>query len=259
MSNMLLLGEQMRSHRKRNGMSQMALANKADSTPRYVSFIETGRSRPGRAVVLKISKALNLSLRDTNSMLLAAGLPAIYVEPAFDDAEMEPVLRVIKEVLRKHEPYPAWVIGPGLHFLDSNQAAERVFPGLVGQDPKEMIKLWCAKDNPLGSDVRTDTIFQLLDGLRYESFHYPHPVIPALLDLVENFAKGLERPASQAESPIMCPTLYVAGKQVRTLSTVMRFDKGANITMAEIRIELVFPADKESDDIFQQLGEEEEG
>ncbi len=256
MSDMLLIGELMRSHRKRNGLSQMALANIAGSTPRYVSFLETGRSRPGRAVVLKLSKALNLGLRDTNSMLLAAGLPAVYVEPAVNDEEMAPVRRVMKEVLKKHEPYPAWVIGPGLHFIDSNQAAERVFPGLVGQNPRDMIHLWCAQDNPLGAEVRTETIFQLLDGLRYESFHYPHPVLPELLALVEDYAKGLERPASQSESPVMCPTLFIGGKTVRTLSTVMRFDKGANITMSELRIELVFPADEESDEIFRMFDQQ---
>jgi len=84
-------------------------------------------------------------------------------------------------------------------------------------------------------------------------FHFPHPDLAELLLQVENYAKAFEPPSSISNSPIMCPTLIFNGQQVRTLSTVMRFDKAVNVTMAEIRVELVFPADDESDVIFRNL------
>ncbi|MCO4746595.1 MAG: helix-turn-helix transcriptional regulator [Proteobacteria bacterium] len=65
-------GQRLRAWRKRRGLSQLDLALAAVTTPRYVSFIETGRSRPGRGVVLRIGDALGLSLADQNDLLAAA-------------------------------------------------------------------------------------------------------------------------------------------------------------------------------------------
>ncbi|GLR70207.1 helix-turn-helix domain-containing protein [Agaribacter marinus] len=254
MTQLTLLGDQLRSHRKRLGMSQLALASVADSTSRYISFIETGRSRPGKAVLLKIAKALTLTLRDTNALLLSAGLPSIYVEPALDDEQMAPVKRLVKQVLEKHEPFPAWVIAPGLNFIDSNAAAEKIFPGIVNQAPEHMIHIWCSRETHLTEETRVETVFQLLDGLRSEAFHYPHPRLPGLISIAEQYAKGLSRPNDvNVDSPVLCPKLLIGDKEVNTLSTVMRFDKGTNITMAEIRIELVFPADDESEAVFRNM------
>lgn len=253
MTEISAIGVQLRQHRKNRGMSQLALAHSADSTPRYISFIETGRSRPGRNVILRIADALNLTLRDSNALLVSAGLPVAFEEKPLDDAELEPIRRIIKQVLSKHDPFPAWAIGPGLKFLDSNLGAENVFPGLVGMEPRAMIDMWCAPSDFFSDEERSYVVFQTLNGLREEAFHYPHPDLPDLIKQVESYAVDFDEPPIISDSPVMCPTLMVDGKQVRTLSTVMRFDKVVNVTMSEIRIELVFPADDESEAILRGI------
>ena len=210
--NTTVLGDQLRGHRKQRGLSQVDLAAIAESTPRYISFIETGRSRPGKEVVLRIAKALNLTLRDTNVLLVSAGLSAAFVEPNIEDSQMEPVKKIIEEVLKKHEPYPAWVIGPGLQFLKSNTAAERVFPGIVGTDPRNLIKAWCSDSASLDETTRVQTIFQIIHGLRQEAFHHPHPVLPELIELAESFAIGLKSPATVPDVPVMASRILVNGE-----------------------------------------------
>jgi transcriptional regulator with XRE-family HTH domain len=85
-------GQLLRRWRTATGISQIDLAAQAGTTPRYVSFVETGRARPGRAVVLRLARALDLPVREQNALLLAAGLPPAYAERGLSDVEMQPVL-----------------------------------------------------------------------------------------------------------------------------------------------------------------------
>lgn len=253
MADLSAIGVQLRQFRKQRGMSQLELAEAASSTPRYISFIETGRSRPKRNVVLRLAEALNMTLRDRNALLISAGLPAAFNDLPLENEEMEPVRRMIKEVLKKHDPFPAWVIGPGLRFLDSNQTAEKITPGMVGMEPKNIIDMWCSPNEFMSEEDRIRIVCQMMVFLREESYHHPHPDLPAILRQVESYAKDIKNPPVLSESPIMFPTLMVGGKLVKTLSTVMRFDKVVNVTMAEIRIELIFPADDEAELAFRAL------
>ena len=249
-------GEHLRSYRKRRGMSQLQLATAANSTPRYISFIETGRSRPKKDIILRLSNALNLTLREKNTILLSAGLPAMYSNTPLNDKEMEPVYRIIKQVLKNHDPFPAWSIAPGLHFLDSNAAAEKLYPGLVGVAPKDLINMWCAPSDTVDEKTRAETIFHILDILRNEIFHYPHPDLPDLLQQVQSYATGLTSPTLHNDSPIICSTILFNDTPINTLTTVMRFDKAVNINMEEIRIELIFPADAASEAVFREAQSE---
>lgn len=126
-----LFGQQLRQWRQRSGRSQVDLAADAGTTPRHLSFIETGRSRPGRDLVLRLANVLDVPLRERNNLLALAGLTPAYASHALDDAAMQPVRSVLETVLRNHEPYPAWAVGSGLTFFASNRAAERVFPGVM--------------------------------------------------------------------------------------------------------------------------------
>ncbi len=253
MTELSAIGVQLRQHRKQRGMSQLTLACAAGSTSRHVSFIETGRSRPGRDVILRFANAMNLTLRDSNALLVSAGLPLAFAETPLEDEEMKPIRRLIAQVLDKHDPFPAWAIGSGLRFLSSNRAAEKVLPGLVGMEPKALIDQWCGSSNNISEAERAYIVFQTLQGLRHEAFHHPHPEITALLRQIESYAAEFDEPPSFSDSPVLCPSIVVNGQKIRTLSTVMRFDKVVNVTMAEMRVELVFPADDESEAILRAL------
>ncbi|MCH6258987.1 helix-turn-helix transcriptional regulator [Puniceicoccaceae bacterium K14] len=250
-----LFGERLRQFRKRRGMSQLDLALEANSTARYVSFIETGRSRPGRDISLRLATALDLSLRESNTLLESAGLKPEYQESGIAKSLPKPAGLIIEKVLQKHEPYPAWVIGPGLRFLDSNEAAEKIFPGLVGMDPSALVDLFCSPSNNPDEAVRQTIVRQTISALKHEQFHYPHPDLPALLERARSYYTKRNSEPEPLEGPFACGTLSINGKTAKTVSTVMRFDKANDVTVSEIRIELVFPADEESDLLLKGFSE----
>ena len=252
-------GEKLRAWRRRRGMSQLDLALSAETTPRYVSFVETGRSRPGRDVVLRLAEALQLGLRDRNALLIAAGLPAVYSEFSLDHEELAPIRGVVERVLTNHNPYPAFAFAPGLRMLRANAAAERLFPGLTQLDATELITMWCTGDPDADPAQRRRDAYQVVNVLRRELVNHPHPDVPELLDLAEELARRHGEPVRldphDEDTAVMCGTLSIGGRQVRTVATVMRFDKPLDVTVAELRVELIFPADDAADAFFRELAD----
>ncbi|MEM6990171.1 MAG: helix-turn-helix domain-containing protein [Myxococcota bacterium] len=251
MSSASPFGALLRAWRRRRGLSQLDLSIEASTTPRYVSFLETGRARPGRDVALRLSRALNLTLRETNELCTSAGLPVEYEVGELDEARMGPVRRVLDMVLTNHEPFPGWAIGPGLRFIASNRAAERVMPGLTQLGPEQLVDLWCAGDAPADADARARATFGAIHMLRNELFHHPHPALQSLLARAQAHAEGLTEPAEPPRSVALFSTLTVNGHSLQTVSTVMRFDKALDVTMSEIRVELVFPATEAAERWFR--------
>ena len=189
-------GQQLRAWRRRAGISQLELAAQAGTTPRYVSFIETGRARPGRELILRLAAALDVPLRDRNALMTAAGLTPAFPARALSDVAMQPVKLVLERVLRGHEPYPAWVVGRGLRFLSSNRGAEALFPGMCTMRPEEIVDLWFGP------------------GLF-------HGIVENWLDVVRAGVVSLRREASRDSDPTLIELLRRAGarKARRDLAT----------------------------------------
>lgn len=73
-------GDALAKARSRTRLSQLELAVRAGTTQRHVSFLERGRSVPGRGLVIRLAEALELSLRERNALLLRAGYAPVYEE-----------------------------------------------------------------------------------------------------------------------------------------------------------------------------------
>jgi transcriptional regulator with XRE-family HTH domain len=250
-------GQHLRYWRTQARLSQIELAAEARTTPRYVSFIESGRSRPGRDMVLRLASALDVPLRERNVMLASAGLPPAFPALDLDDAAMKPLRHVLDRVLRGHEPYPAWIVGRGLHFVSSNRAAERLFPGLCSMPAEQIIDLWYGL-GPFRELVENwqDVAWAGIASLRREASRGSDKVMLALLRRAEAHVRDLPPPEASAhfDLPVICPRLKAGGRTVRTISTVMRFDTAAEVTTSELRVELMFPADAESEVFFAEAG-----
>ena len=248
-------GQQLRIWRRRSAVSQLDLALQAGTTPRHVSFLETGRSRPGRDLVLRLAAALDVPIRERNTLLTLAGLPVAYASHDLSDQVMRPVKRVLERVLDAHEPYPAWVVGRGLKFLASNAGAEALFPGMCSLAPADIIDLWFGP-GPFRQVIENwpDVIWAGVTALRREVSRSSDPKLLELLRRAESHVPSLPRPETpeQLDLPVVCPRLCIDGHIVRTISTVMRFDTAVEVTASELRVELMFPADEESDVFFRQ-------
>jgi transcriptional regulator with XRE-family HTH domain len=106
-------------------MSQLALATEARISPRHVSFIESGRSRPSRDMVLLLATVLDVPLRDRNTLLHAAGFAAAYRESSLDAPQLAVVRRALDAILTQHRPHPAVVLDRRWDIVATNDAADR--------------------------------------------------------------------------------------------------------------------------------------
>lgn len=235
-------------------MSQLDLAAAAGTTTRHVSFLETGRSRPGQELVLRLATALDVPLRERNALLTAAGLPPACPDHQLSEQAMRSIDLVLDRALHVHEPYPAWVVGRGLQFLRSNRAAESLFPGLCSLSPDSIVDLWYGP-GPFRDLVESwqDVVFVSVAHLRREATRATDPKLLELARRAEAHPKNV-RPNeahSARDLPVVSPRLKIGGRTVRTISAVMRFDSAIEVTASELRIELMFPADEESASFFR--------
>src|SRR5437588_6799948 len=129
------IGELIRTWRRRRSLSQLELALEADVSSRHVSFLETGRARPSREMVLHLAEHLEVPLRDRNGLLLAAGYAPMYAERELETPEMEPVRQALERFLRAHEPFPAVVIDRHYDLVSSNDAVALLTDGVAPPVP----------------------------------------------------------------------------------------------------------------------------
>lgn len=126
-----------RRWRRNRKLSQLELALEAGVSQRHVSWLESGRSQPSREMVIRLSEAMEIPLRERNVLLQSAGYAALYTEKRLDEPGMEPVLEALRHVLLHHDPYPAVVVDRFWNVKMQNTAAGLLF-GLAG-DPAAML------------------------------------------------------------------------------------------------------------------------
>ena len=116
------LGTLLRDWRQRRRLSQLDLALEAGVSARHLSFVETGRSKPSREMVLQLAEQLEVPLRERNRLLLAAGFAPAFEERPIDAPEMAPVRDALDRVLTGHEPYPAVVVDRWWNLVAANRS-----------------------------------------------------------------------------------------------------------------------------------------
>ena len=259
------VGERIRFWRGLRGFSQMRLALDAGISPRHMSFVETGRSRPSRDVVERVARALDVPLREENVLLESAGYARRYSESRLDDRELEHVRSVFRFLLDQHEPYSALVIDQSWDIVMSNQAHQAsVAFFLEGSAPPE----------PVASNL-LHLVFHPL-GLRrcIANFDVVGPVLlrRAELELSENpSADGLGaaieavrgygpippwRPRMGAPSGVLLPVHLRRGDtEIRLFSVLGSIGTPTQVTLQELRIETFFPADDASAQVWARMTE----
>ncbi|MFD0538577.1 helix-turn-helix domain-containing protein [Actinomadura luteofluorescens] len=127
------IGDLLRQWRHRRRLSQLDLAIAADVSARHVSLVETGKSNPSAAMVLRLADHLDVPLRERNRLLLAAGFAPRYAERPLDDAALSAARNAVERVLRAHEPYPALAFDRRWNIIMTNRAVD---PFLAEVDPE---------------------------------------------------------------------------------------------------------------------------
>jgi transcriptional regulator with XRE-family HTH domain len=243
--------------RKARHMSQLGLANEAGISSRHLCFVETGRSKPSREMVLLLAETLDVPLRERNQLLLAAGFAPEFRESALDAPALEAVRRALDAMLEKHEPFPAVVMNRGWDIVRANRAGQKLFGLLLeGQplrDAGNVLRLMLHPGGLRPFVLDWPSVAEsLLIRVRREALGgFKDEVAARLLREVSSYpdmpADSKRKPGSAPAPAPVVPVAFERGNlRYRFFSAVTTLGTPQDVTAQETRIECFFPADRES-------------
>jgi transcriptional regulator with XRE-family HTH domain len=245
------LGELLRRWRGQRRMSQLDLASQAGVSPRHLSFVETGRSKPSREMVLHLAEQLDVPLRDRNALLLAAGYAPAYAESTLDEPELLSVREALRVMLRNHDPLPALVVDRRWDLVDANDGAltfVAMLPASLTEPPMNVMRASLHPDGIATRIVNFDEYaMHLIDRLRRQLEASGDTALAELLDEVvayPNVADVLARTAPHPSGVVLPMRVRVDDGTVLSFFTTMTvFGAPLDVTLSELAIESFFPAD----------------
>jgi transcriptional regulator with XRE-family HTH domain len=247
------IGDQLRQWRERRRLSQMDLALQAEVSTRHLSFVETGRSKPSREMILRLAEQLDLPLRERNHLLLVGGYAPIYAESALDSPRMAAAREAVRRLLTSHEPYPATVVDRAWNIVDANVGIEILTAGSAPwllEPPANALRISL---HPDGLAPRTVNLGEwrahLLDRVRRQVAVTLDPELSELYDELREYPCDQPEPDVEMPGPgsIFVPLrVRYADRELAFVSTIATFGTPLDITVAELAIESFFPADEET-------------
>jgi transcriptional regulator with XRE-family HTH domain len=246
---------ELRRWRSVRRLSQLELAMRADTTQRHVSFIEQGRSRPGRSMVVRLAESMELTLRERNELLLAAGFAPAFPESPLDDEALRPVRQAIDTILEGHLPYPAIVVRPPCILVAANRAFDLFNEGVDPALLEPPINLFRHALHPDGVAPRVRNLpawgRHLTQHVRAQLARSPDPSLEALLAELEGYLPPLPDEVDVLGFAVPLE-LASADGDLRLITTLTSFATAADVTLAELSLEAFLPADEHTADVLRR-------
>jgi transcriptional regulator with XRE-family HTH domain len=241
------LGGKLKQWRQRRRMSQLDLAAEAEISSRHLSFIETGRSAPSRAMVLRLAETLGLPLRECNALLLAAGYAPDYDERPLEDPLLGPARAAVARIIDCHMPFPALAVDRYWNLLHANAAVQLLLGSAVPHLLEPPLNVLRLSLHPEGLAPQIENLAEwkahVLHRLGQQVRASADPQLEQLLTELKSY------PAPAAASPPAVSTiaspliLRSPAGSLSFLSTTTVFGTANEVTLSEITIESFFPAD----------------
>lgn len=253
------IGDLLREWRQRRRLSQLTLACDAEISTRHLSFIETGRSQPSRAMILHLSEQLAIPMRDRNILLVAAGYAPIFPERSLDDPALQSVRKAIDLVLERQKPYPAFALDRHWTIAASNGALPEVYVGVAPhlmQPPINALRLTL---HPDGLAPRIANLSEWrqhsLARLRRQIDVTADPVLLELLRELSQYSGpgGKNHLAVPTEEPAVAIPFCIRTERglLTFFTTTTMFGSPVDITLSELAVECFYPADAATADIVR--------
>lgn len=249
-----MIGPLLKEWRHRRRLSQLDLAMEAEISQRHLSFVESGRARPSRDMVLRLADRLAVPLRARNALLVAAGHAPEFAERGLGDPALAPAMEAVRLILSGHEPWPALAVDRHWTLLAANRSAMRLMEGIDPALASPPVNVLRASLHPAGLAPRIANLrawrTHVLDRLRRDADASADPGLEALLAEIARYPGGTDAPPGRAERErglIATPLrLRLPGGELSLLSTTTVFGTATDVTLAELTLETFFPADGET-------------
>ncbi|MBP7340643.1 helix-turn-helix transcriptional regulator [Niveispirillum sp.] len=248
-------GPLLKRWRASRGVSQLDLALSCNTSQRHLSFLESGRSRPSRGMVLQLATALSVPLRHQNALMLAAGFAPAWDSSPLEAPEMAPVKAAITHMLETQAPFPAVVVDRHYNLIQANSGAQRLLgflagPAIAGLSNPNLVRLllspgmrdlvenweevaaWMIRR--LKAEALLEDPLQAVDTDPFADLFTD----PSLTELAAPFGDG----ATDA------PTLYTRftkdGVRLSLFSIIAMVGTPLDAGLQNLRVELFYPADE---------------
>jgi len=241
-------GELLKAWREDRRATQEELGFRANLSCKHISFLETDRTQPSKAVILAIGSALDIPLREVNVLFAAAGIAAPYSDSGSVGPALTPVWQALEHILEKHLPFPAWVVNGKYEVVTLNASALALSEVIAAELPD-----FPAVDpmfHPLGlrrcianwEDVATSMLRRIqrdiLTGNRIllETFNriVAYPGIPS---------DWRHRTLSLTIEPTIAVQMHLQGHRLSFVTALTTFGTATDPSVQELTIESCFPSD----------------
>ena len=261
------VGTLLRQWRERQRVTQQELALEAEISARHLSFVETGRAKPGRDMLLRVLKQLEVPFREQNRILLAAGHAPAYPERSLDDPDLAPVREALDVILSSHEPYPAVAVDRLWNMVATNSAMLALAQGFevepkLLEPPINVIRLglhprglgplfvnlgdwhghWLRRLERQLAATGDEQLAPLIDEI--SGYPVPEPARDSMFEVA----------AGELLGPVRVRTLDRG--ELSFFGMFAGFDTPFEVTTSELAIELLFPANRTTAEALHEQARE---
>lgn len=245
------MGNALRQWRQARGLSQLELATIVGSTQRHLSFVENGRSQPGRELLIRLSEALELSLRERNALLESAGFLSPYTELDLDAPELRAVRDTLARIVEAHMPFPAFVIAPYGRVVFRNAATDVFFEGADPALLRPPVNVLRVMLHPAGMAPRLRNLEtwgrHVVENLRARARKHPDPELDEFVAELASYLPARDAPTAHLGFSVPMQ-LRTADGELRLITALTSFATATDVTLAELRLETFLPADQATAD-----------
>lgn len=231
-------------------MSQLDLCLAANVSARHVSFLETGRATPSRSMVLQLCKTLDVPLPAQNTLLHAAGFAEVFRHRQWNDAELAQARQSVEWTLQRHDPFPAMALDKHWTVIKANRAAMLLLNAVGLTEGDNLLQAMQTSERLRASISNWQEVLRhMIVRLRTESTKLGQDEF--LSKAATHLALQLSGPSSDAPTgDAVLATRYVLnGRELSLFSMLAHFSSAEDIALADLRLELMYPAD-ESTGVF---------
>ncbi len=254
------VGSLLKQWRERRRKSQLDLALDAEISTRHLSFVETGRARPSREMILLLAENLEIPLRERNKILVTAGFAPVYSEKSFEDVSFGAVRSAVELILRGHEPFPALAIDRHWNMVAANKTVPLMLEGVAAGLLAPPVNVLRLSLHPEGLAPRIVNLHEwrehLISRLRKQVEDTADFALEELLKELSSYKPANPRrgKASKTVSGIVIPLKIESPfGTLSFISTTTVFGTPVDVTVSEIALETFFPADDATREVFSRL------